>query len=462
MKLLLFVSMVFSGSWGLALSLDAWVQSQSKISLVELQKNISPAGSAPGTIVASPSRDNPNYYFHWTRDAGLVMTSIIAKYESSTGAERKHFSRFISDFIQLSRQQQLANSAEGIGEPRFNADGSPDTIPWNRPQYDGPALRALSVLKFLNIPSELPASADQTMLRSLALSVLRTDLSYIAEKWNLPSFDLWEELLGFHFYTQVVQASALNEGIRFFVAANEPDFADQLRAPSDAIRINLAKHWDLKRGYIGASYGLQQAPDSPYKASNLDTAVILGILHGPGIYELSDDQALSTLRALEAAFATEYKINKGNRVPAIGRFTDDIYFHGNPWYMTTAAFAEYYFKLASELSARQAIQVNASNSDFYNAALSFSRSPARWTLGKTVDIQSVDGQRLIKALHKKGDAYLRVLKKYVGSQGEMSEQFDREAGVPVSAPHLTWSYASFLTATSAREKLISDTRKSHP
>ena len=390
------------------------------------------------------------------------MTSIINKYEASTGADRKHFGGIISNYILLSRQQQLASSAEGIGEPRYNVDGTPDTIPWSRPQYDGPALRALSILNFLNIPVEVPASADEQRLRTLALTVLRTDLTYVTQKWNLPSYDLWEELLGFHFYTQVVQASALNQGIHFFTAENDPEFADQLRTSSEAIRIHLAKYWNSTLGYIGASKGLQQAPDSQYKISNLDTAVILGILHGPEIFEFDDEKALSTLRTLETAFASEYKINKRNRVPAIGRFTDDVYFHGNPWYMTTAAFAEYYFKLASQLSSRPTIQVNAANGDFYNAALSFSRSPVRWNAGKIIQMQSVDGQRLLNALRKKGEAYLRVLKKYVGSQGEMSEQFDREAGVPVSAPHLTWSYASFLTAASAREKLISDTQKSHP
>ena len=36
-----------------------------------------------------------------------------------------------------------------LGEPRFNPDGTIDIFRWSRPQYDGPALRALACLHYL-------------------------------------------------------------------------------------------------------------------------------------------------------------------------------------------------------------------------------------------------------------------------------------------------------------------------
>ena len=36
-----------------------------------------------------------------------------------------------------------------LGEPRFNPDGTIDILQWARPQYDGPALRALACLRYL-------------------------------------------------------------------------------------------------------------------------------------------------------------------------------------------------------------------------------------------------------------------------------------------------------------------------
>lgn len=49
-------------------SLDAWVEQEEKIALQKLLDNISPGGkntegAAPGTVIASPSKSEPNYYF---------------------------------------------------------------------------------------------------------------------------------------------------------------------------------------------------------------------------------------------------------------------------------------------------------------------------------------------------------------------------------------------------------------
>jgi glucoamylase len=53
---------------GPQLSLDAWIKQEEKIALKRLLKNVSPGGSnapdaAPGTVIASRSREHPNYYY---------------------------------------------------------------------------------------------------------------------------------------------------------------------------------------------------------------------------------------------------------------------------------------------------------------------------------------------------------------------------------------------------------------
>jgi glucoamylase len=47
------------------------------------------------------------------------------------------------------------------------------------------------------------------------------------------------------------------------------------------------------------------------------------------------------------------------------------------------------------------------------------------------------------ALYAEG--YLALNQKYTPADGSLSEQFDKATGVPTSAVHLTWSYASALT-----------------
>jgi glucoamylase len=45
-------------------ALDTWIGKESDVARQRLLANISPAGVAKGAVIASPSRQNPNYYFH--------------------------------------------------------------------------------------------------------------------------------------------------------------------------------------------------------------------------------------------------------------------------------------------------------------------------------------------------------------------------------------------------------------
>lgn len=107
-----------------------------------------------------------------------------------------------------------------LGEPKFYANGTGYWGEWGRPQNDGPALRALSLLRFINtyisrhgLEKALPLIRQKLYDNKLPTStVLKMDLEYIAHKWHFPCFDLWEEIQGFHFYTRIVQRRALIEG----------------------------------------------------------------------------------------------------------------------------------------------------------------------------------------------------------------------------------------------------------
>ena len=59
-------------------------------------------------------------------------------------------------------------------------------------------------------------------------------------------------------------------------------------------------------------------------------------------------------------------------------------------------------------------------------------------------------RRLTRAIREYADGFLSVAKKYTPEDGALAEQFNRDTGVPLSAVDLTWSYASFLSATNRR------------
>lgn len=72
-------------------SLDAWIQQEERIALDKLLSNVSPGGRnvegkgvAPGTVVASPSQDGPDYWYQceWSRNGkGVIQTDIKKGFE---------------------------------------------------------------------------------------------------------------------------------------------------------------------------------------------------------------------------------------------------------------------------------------------------------------------------------------------------------------------------------------------
>ncbi|OAF55218.1 glycoside hydrolase 15 protein [Pseudogymnoascus destructans] len=52
------------------------------------------------------------------------------------------------------------------------------------------------------------------------------------------------------------------------------------------------------------------------------------------------------------------------------------------------------------------------------------------------------------------DGFVVIVQKYTPADGSLAEQFGRHDGAPLSAVDLTWSYASFLTATDRRRGAV--------
>src|SRR5699024_2503223 len=108
-----------------------------------------------------------------------------------------------------SRQLQLTSSLTGLGEPRFNVDGTPFNGPWARPQNDGPALRALTLFHILDF------TTPETTREKIG-EILATDIAFLISHRQEPSFDIWEEIRGDHFYTRIVQLAALRRAVAQF------------------------------------------------------------------------------------------------------------------------------------------------------------------------------------------------------------------------------------------------------
>ncbi len=381
---------------------------------------------APGAVIASPSKDHPNYFYHWVRDAGLTMLELVDLYRLPLPAERK---KFIESLIQswINFETQIQNTAlahSTLGEPIFTVHGQIYPHAWGRPQNDGPAIRALAMTLFAFelIRQNRMAEAKQLYRAELpAQSPIKRDLEYIAHHWRSPNFDLWEEVKGEHFFTKMAQRTALILGGQlarhyFNDSAAGTFYLNQARE----LELSIQAHIDTDKNLVVPTINF--IGDSKGKNSGLDASVILAVLYfslGDGFFDLHNPAILNTAKTLENVFSQIYSINshvsKNQTLfplsPGIGRYPEDVYngagfSEGNPWFITTNAFAEYHCRLAgSSPNKANASQLVTKGLGFINRTL----------------------------LHS-------------DTNGQMSEQFNRYNGYMQGARELTWSSMSYLRA----------------
>ncbi len=408
----------------------SWLEDESTLAISRILENISPADSRPGAVIAAPTRRDPNYYYHWVRDAGLTMEAVVNEYRSrSNASDRNILRQKLSDYTDFSEHIQNISTLTGLGEPKFNVDGTAYNGPWGRPQNDSPALRAMSLIHWAQIlidEGQTDYIKDRLFNPKDPISgVIKKDLNYVSIHWQEPSFDLWEEVQGDHFYTRMVQRRALIEGAQLALALGDSKSARIYSRQAIEIEQSLGQFWDASRGYFVATRN--QVTGLNYKNSNLDTAVILGLLHGSlndGFLPFSDPKVQSTMENLVQAFVQTYRINQRSDIPgvAIGRYPEDRYggSHfdgGNPWPLCTLAIAEAYYRMGNKFSI----------------------------MGRKLDSLS---------LLETGDQFVERVRFHSPADGSLNEQMDRNTGYMTSVENLTWNYAAVLSALSARQAVI--------
>lgn len=432
--------------------LNTWIEAQARISAERMALCMSATGLEKtragfgqtvrplnGSVLAAPTVGDtpPDYFFHWLRDAAVVMDAALVLIRRG-GAAAAEWTRHFEDYVDFSLMVDRLNgpkflpelaairartepglqqfvrpdaelaAVEGdrvAGDVRYNADGTLDFLNWNRPQHDGVATRALGALRFW----DLGLSSSPEAKARLAVLIL-ADLDFTIKHAGEPCFDIWEEENALHYYTVLAQFAALKAGARWSAAEGERGYAGLLAARSMDLLPVLDGFWSAEAGI----YRSRIFPDGRASTKEPDASVILAVLHAglaDGPHSVHDAKAQATLRAAEAYFAAELAINTGAGASgvAFGRYRNDTYWNGGAWFPCTFAAAEFHYRLAARAGEGAAAHIAA------------------------------------------GDAILAQARRFISATGAMSEQFDRDTGAPLSAHDLGWSYAAFLTAWEARE-----------
>lgn len=304
-----------------------------------------------GSVLASPALasydPDPDYFFHWYRDSALVMDAL-ALVRDSVPAARRLFEDFVDFSLALSRldgRQMPPHWREAVtpefarflrremgdvhgeavlADTRVNPDGMLDISNWPRPQHDGPALRALAVLRW-------GPECDPDV------SLLKQDLAFVLTHAREPCFDIWEEEVGLHYYTLSVSEAALANGAAWSLTMDREFSADCLRRANELTTLRRT-FWLEGEGYMRSRI-LKQGRS----AKELDISVILAANHAR---QPCDPHLVATLDQLADLFRNSYAINGDRSLgPAMGRYAGDRYYSGGAYYFSTLGAAEFCYRM---------------------------------------------------------------------------------------------------------------------
>jgi glucoamylase len=380
--------------------------------------------SLPGCVLASPSWENSahvsqDYVYNWTRDAAIVAMELAAGPLSA--------SQPLIDYVQFA--QTCQNSGGDFDRGAYLINGTPRA--WTD-QSDGPALQTLAILQLfaqLDAPTQATASA-----------LIAANLNFLQNAYQGPTYNLWEEESGASFFARSAQLRCFQAITANSLGIDVPGWL------GDAIgwlQNALAGHWN------GQCYQSMLPVPTDYRAPydpNID--IVMAAIYGA--VAVTDTRLLATAALLRSQWADPasayfYPINGADAQrgigPLLGRYPGDVYdgdtdalVGDHPWPVSTANFAELYYRLATQVTTAGTVPLDGLSATFFGqVGIDASTTPAA----------------AATALRGAGDQMLQAVV-FHSDHLELSEQFDATTGYEKSVSNLSWSYASFLSAVRAR------------
>lgn len=461
------------------LPFEKWLEMAAIVANEYMDRNISPQGTKPGAVLASPQGPgdgHANYRRVWVRDQALVMSSIVAELrDSATPADRRvKIRQQLNDFITFSRDLQNTvtrtggvKNGENLGEALVNADGSMIHEGWGIPQWDGIAVRALAMIE---LAEHLSAQGEKGFVDAIlnpkdgGHNVISTDLAAVCKSFKETSFDLWEEERGDHLDVLGKQAAALVAGARLAKESRESsakvyeDTATEILSKIEKLEFWNGKYLEATRGVV---HGLG-------KYSNLDVAVIFMVNHTHGNltdYTATSERVQATAYALKHAFKNLYRVNKTNQDPGIGvlmgRYPEDTWNgfqrggKGYGWVNATAAMAEFSFQAKINYRESGQIKVTEINQEYLTDILAaHGQGGTVLKPGDTISRSDARFEKVLQSLQSEGDAYLRRIQRHSHRDGSMNEGINGDTGYMQGPTDLTWNYGAMRTALRVRAKAL--------
>lgn len=161
-------------------------------------------------------------------------------------------------------------------------------------------------------------------------------------------------------------------------------------------------------------------------------------------------RALANHKVYTDSFRSVYSINSGiaqGVAVAVGRYPEDSYYNGNPWYLSNLAAAEQLYDAIYQWNKIGSITITSTSLAFFKDVYS-SAAVGTYASGSSAFTA------IISAVKTYADGYVSIVQAHAMTNGSLSEQYDKSSGLALSARDLTWSYAALLTANMRRNSVV--------
>lgn len=420
-------------------------------------------------------------YYTWTRDAALVTKVLVDLFRNGNLGLQKVITEYVNSqaYLQTVSNPSGGLSSGGLAEPKYNVDMTAFTGGWGRPQRDGPALRATALIDFGNwlivcpryMREDKSADIHRTTVTPAMLSTTSGPLCattcpmclstgaraalvspasmleiFMHADFSFCLTDLWEEVNSMSFFTVAVQHRALVEGSTFAKKVGASCSWCDSQAPQ--ILCYMQSFWT--GSYINANTGGGR--------SGKDANTVLASIHtfdpeagcDDTTFQPCSPRALANHKVYTDSFRSVYAINSGiaqGVAVSAGRYPEDVYYNGNPWFLTTLAAAEQLYDAIYQWKKLGSITITSTSLAFFKDIYS---SAAVGTYASS----SSTFTALINAVKTYADGYVSIVEAHAMTNGSLAEQFDKSSGTSLSARDLTWSYAALLTANMRRNGVV--------
>jgi glucoamylase len=222
-----------------------------------------------GEFVASPS---PLYLYSWVRDGSFAAISMESSGHVNTALK----------YWRWMAKEEGNDSVAGTWSTRFNFwNGDPDAN-WVNPEYDSVGIFQIGIYNLYKVTKN--ASIIEPFLPTINASLTWEENS-ISSKGLLPEdYSIWEDVDGYNFWTQAVDAVGMNYTGRMYADLNLSHASineNASKLDSSIMKYFLQKDNSMFAEYLEPLLGNSNSPYSPVDIYDSSTIlpVTLGLIN---------------------------------------------------------------------------------------------------------------------------------------------------------------------------------------